>query len=105
MPIKDYGFTEIQGDFSGIPARITACHKNKFEIVCDNGVALAHLKTSQYAFGDEQYPTTGDFVLVDWQEHGESVIQKTLPRRTCFRRIDPSTNGKGSQVVAMNSSV
>lgn len=104
MNIKDYGFipNTVQDNNIGIPARITACHKNKFEFVCNNGEGLAHLKTSEYFMGNEIYPTTGDFVLIDYRTDGESVILKTLQRKTCFKRIDPSSNGKGAQVVAAN---
>ena len=86
----------------GIVARITACHKNKFEFICNNGEGLAHLKSSEYFAGDEAYPTTGDFVMLDYRTDGESVIMKTLERKTCFQRIDPSSNGKGAQNVAAN---
>lgn len=103
MNIKDYGFIPgIEQDNEFIPARITACHKNKFEFVCNYGEGLAHLKTSKYFSGDELYPTTGDFVLIDYRTDGESVIHKTLPRKTCFKRINPSSNGKDAQIVAAN---
>ena len=104
MNMENYGFipSMVQDNDIGIPARITACHKNKFEFICDNGEGLAHLKTSEYFVGDEVYPTTGDFVLIDYRTDGESVILKTLPRKTCFKRIDPSSNGKGAQIVAAN---
>ena len=104
MNIKDYGFipSTVQDNDIGIPARITACHKNKFEFICDNGEGLAHLKTSEYFAGDEIYPTTGDFVLIDYRTDGESVILKTLPRKTCFKRLDPSSSGRGAQAVAAN---
>lgn len=103
MNMKDYGFiptTEQNGDL--IPARITACHKNKFKFACDIGEGLAHLKTSEYVVGNETYPTTGDFVLVNYRTDGESVIHKTLPRKTCFKRLDPSSSGHGAQAVAAN---
>ena len=60
MNIKDYGFipSTVQDNDISIPARITACHKNKFEFICDNGEGLSHLKTSEYFAGDEIYPTT-----------------------------------------------
>lgn len=102
MNIKDYGFIQCAEQDNGIPARITACHKNKFEFVCDKGEGLAHLKSSEYFRGDEIYPTTGDYVLIDYRTDGESVILKTLPRKTCFKRIDPSSNGRGAQVAAAN---
>lgn len=104
MNIKDYGFipSMAQDNNTGIPARITACHKNKFEFICDNGEGFAHLKTSEYFAGDEIYPTTGDFVLINYRTDGESVILKTLPRKTCFKRLDPSSSGRGAQAVAAN---
>ena len=103
MNIKDYGFMEdtAQSDVS-IPARITACHKNRFEFVSDMGGGLAHLKTSEYFSGDEIYPTTGDFVMLEYRTDGESIILKTLPRKTCFKRLDPSSSGRGAQAVAAN---
>lgn len=104
MNIENYGFipSMVQDNDIGIPARITACHKNKYEFVCDSGEGLAHLKTSEYFVGHEIYPTTGDFVLIDYRTDGESVILKTLQRKTCFKRIDPSSSGKEAQVVAAN---
>lgn len=104
MNIENYGFIPSMAldNSIGIPARITACHKNKFEFICDNGEGLAHLKTSEYFVGDEVYPTTGDFVLIDYRTDGESVILKTLPRKTCFKRLDPSSSGRGAQAVAAN---
>lgn len=103
MNIKDYGFIPATNqDNEFIPARITACHKNKFEFACNYGKGLAHLKTSKYSSGEELYPVTGDFVLIDYRTDGESVIHKTLPRKTCFKRISPSSNGKDAQIVATN---
>lgn len=103
MNIKDYGYIPKEGQEDiGVVARITACHKNKLEFVCDWGEGLAHLKTSEYFIGDELYPTTGDFVVLDYRTDGESVILKTLERRTCFKRVDPSSNGKGAQIAAAN---
>lgn len=104
MNIENYGFipSMAQDNSIGIPARITACHKNKFEFVYDNGEGLAHLKTSEYFMGNEVHPTTGDFVLIDYRTDGESVILKTLPRKTCFKRLDPSSSGRGAQAVTAN---
>lgn len=104
MNIKNYGFipSTKQDNGIGIPARITACHKNKFEFVCDRGEGLAHLKSGEYFSGGEIYPTTGDFVLIDYRTDGESLILKTLPRKTCFKRINPSSCGMGAQIVTAN---
>ena len=103
MNIKDYGYISKEGQVDiGVVARITACHKNKSEFVCEQGEGLAHLKTSEYFIGDEVYPTTGDFVMLDYRTDGESVILKTLERKTCFKRVDPSSNGRGAQIAAAN---
>lgn len=105
MNILDYGWkpsTLPEGAGEGIPARITAAHRTRFDIICDRGAGSARLKGSEYYNREEAFPTTGDFVLVDWQECGESRIIKTLPRRTYFSRLDPSSSGHREQAVAAN---
>lgn len=104
MNILNYGLipSMIPEDTAGIPARITATYRNRYEIVCDKGTGFAHLKASEYYEGNEIYPTTGDFVMIDWQEYAESRILKTLPRKTCFSRLDPSSSGHYAQAIAAN---
>jgi len=85
-----------------IPARITAAYRDFYEFICENGSGFARLKGREYYAGEEQFPTTGDFVLLDWQPSGESRIVRTLPRRTYFSRLDPSSAGHGEQAVAAN---
>lgn len=99
MNITDYGFT---GNNEGTVARITAAHRERYEIVCEFGTGTATLKAASYYNGTEQYPTTGDFVLIDWQENGDSRINRTLERKTYFSRLDPSSSGHGEQAVAAN---
>lgn len=103
MSIQTYGFRPESEpeNAAGIPARVCAVHRNRFEIVCDAGTGLARLKTGAYRTGNV-YPTTGDFVRLDWRENDESRILRTLPRRTCFSRLDPSSSGHGEQAVAAN---
>ncbi len=101
MKIEDYGCTANSVNEKYTPARITAVHRERFEIVCDYGKTYARLKTGEYYEGDETYPTTGDFVLIDHVQDGDSRIIKTLPRRTYFSRKDP-TPGRGEQAVAAN---
>lgn len=84
-------------------ARITAVHKERYEIVCKHGVTYAQLKSSVY-FGTkqtEEFPTAGDFVLFQYNEGGDSRIIKTLPRKSFFSRSNP-TPGMGEQAVAAN---
>lgn len=87
---------------SGIPARITAVHKERYELVSEYGSAFGRLKTSvYYTDGTEDFPTTGDFVLINFNPSGDSQIIKTLPRRSFFSRLDPIP-GLGEQAVASN---
>ena len=111
MNLKEYGFTpdmikEIDIDISAdnlttIPARITAVHRERYQLVCEYGEISARLKTKEYYMEAEEFPTTGDFVLIKYIPNGESQIIKTLPRKTFFSRLDP-TPGRGEQAVAAN---
>ena len=58
----------------GTVARITAVYKDRFEIVSAHGNGYARLKKGSYYAGDEPFPTTGDFVLLSWQNDGDSII-------------------------------
>lgn len=104
MFMEQYGFcpTDMPEAAAGILARVTAVHRDRFEIVCEKGTGLASLKTGNYYRGGEEYPTAGDFVQLEWQGDGVSRILKTLPRKTYFSRLDPSSSGYGEQAVAAN---
>lgn len=101
--IEKYGYNiEKYGIDKELVARVTAVHKERYEIVSDKGTAFARLKSSIF-FGEEHvdFPTTGDFVEYIYNESGDSQIVKTLPRDTFFSRLDP-TPGRGEQAVAAN---
>ncbi len=108
MDLSRYGFSQAMRaalavlDDDGIPARVTAVHKERFAIVCEAGECFARLKASTY-YNDrtEDFPTTGDFVLIRYNESGDSVITRTLPRRAYFARRSPEF-GRGEQAVAAN---
>lgn len=104
MNMRDYGFDylNLSNESRAIPARIVASHRNRFEIICESGSGLAQVKTSEYQRGGEEYPTTGDFVLLEWGGESESRIVKTLPRKTYFSRRDPSSAGHREQAIAAN---
>ena len=96
MNIHDYGFKEnsIKSKMEGkIPARIIATHKERYEIVCDKGKGFAKIKRgSFYDNPNSIYPTTGDFVLIEWNETGESMITETLKRESSFSRVASSSD-------------
>lgn len=84
-----------------MPARVTAVHRERYGLVCEYGETFGRLKTKEYYNDGEQFPTAGDFVMIDYIKDGDSRIVKTLPRRTYFSRRDPAP-GHGEQAVAAN---
>ncbi len=103
MNINDFGFKSsmIPDNKSGTPARITSVHKGRFGVVSDFGEGYAQLKSKEYYYEGEDFPTVGDFVLIDYIENSDSRIIKTLNRKTYFSRRDPD-KGRGEQAVAAN---
>lgn len=106
MYLESYGFTlsltANENKKSGIPARITAVHKERYALVCEQGMGYARLKTSSFYGGQEHFPTVGDFVLIDFNTQGDSIILHTLERKSYFSRLDPSSSGHSDQAVAAN---
>lgn len=88
MNIKDYGFkSNLIGsiDNNKMIARIIATHKDSYEIVCNNGHGFAKIKRGYYYDNPNSiYPTTGDFVLIEWNALGDSMIYETLKRESSF---------------------
>ena len=115
MNLVDYGFIPTMLSTSDtlqdnyIPARVTTVHKERYAFVCEHGECFGRLKSSNYfGGGSEEFPTTGDFVLVNYNFSGDSQILKTLPRKSKFARSDFSGHAVGyvktilEQVVAAN---
>ena len=100
MNINDYGTVPNYENLPGIPARITAVHKERYQIVCAFGVTYARLKTKEYYVDTQDFPTAGDFVMVNYIENGDSQILTTLPRRTFFSRRDPGPIPRDQAVAA-----
>lgn len=110
MDIKDYGFkNNLTEDSDKIVARIIAVHKDRYEIVCNNGQGFAKIKRGIYYDNpDSIYPTTGDFVLIEWNDSGDSMIYETLKRESSFSRTASSSDrnkelhNQHEQLVAAN---
>lgn len=100
MNINDYGYVPNTENLPGIPARVTAVHKERYEIVCQHGMTHARLKTKEYYAGTELFPTTGDFVMIHYISDGDSQIIATLPRRTFFSRREPGPIPRDQAVAA-----
>lgn len=100
LKLSDYGVMPDTEALPGIPARVTAQHKERYEIVCQQGHAYARLKTKEYYAGGEPFPTVGDYVMIDYVETGDSRILATLPRKTFFARRAPGPIPKDQAVAA-----
>lgn len=100
MNLCDYGYVPNTEPLPGIPARVTAVHKERYEIVCEFGITHARLKTREYYGGNELFPTTGDFVAINYIPDGDSQILATLPRRTFFSRREPGPVPRDQAVAA-----
>lgn len=91
MNLTDYGFIPTMLSSidtlqdNNIPARVTAVHKERYAIVCQYGECFGRLKSSNY-FGvvSEEFPTTGDFVLVNYNFSGDSQINMWMTKRVIF---------------------
>ena len=70
MTLYDYGFTDdmIPEGKSGTPARIISVHKGRFGVVSEYSEGFARLKAREYYYESEDFPTVGDFVLMDYVE-------------------------------------
>ena len=100
MNIEDYGTMPNCEHLPGIPARVTAVHKERYEIVCEHGITHARLKAKEYYVDTQDFPTTGDFVMIHYIDNGDSQIIATLPRRTFFSRREPGPVPRDQAVAA-----
>lgn len=102
MDLTSYGYEAVQEEYPEglIPARITAVHRGRYELICDNGASFGKLKAGAYYGADEEIPTVGDFVCIHHNPAGDSVIIKTLPRKSCFYRKEPGPIPRRQMVAA-----
>lgn len=96
--LEKYGYSgKTEFEDGAIAARITAQHRERYEVICERGHAAAQLKRT-INFID--IPTTGDYVKMIYNPDGESLITELLPRKTLFARTKSWTGMK--QAVAAN---
>ena len=100
MNMNDWGSLPNFENHPGIPARVTAVHKERYEIVCEHGMTHARLKTREYYVDSQEFPTAGDFVMIQYIPNGDSQILATLPRKTFFSRRDPGPIPRDQAVAA-----
>lgn len=110
MNIQDYGFKGNINEYKEkTVARVITVHKDRYEIVCNNGKGFAKIKRGQYYDNPNSiYPTTGDFVLIEWNNLGDSMICETIKRESSFSRTASSSDrnrelhNQHEQLVAAN---
>ena len=100
MNMNDWGQFPNTDNLPGIPARVTAVHKERYEIVCLHGITHARLKAKEYFVDTQDFPTAGDFVMINYIDNGDSQIIATLPRKTFFSRREPGPIPQDQAVAA-----
>lgn len=77
MDIKEYGLKNelIKNiDKNKVIARVVATHRDRYEIVCDEGKGFARIKRGCYYDNPNSiYPTTGDFVVIEWNPKNRRI--------------------------------
>jgi ribosome biogenesis GTPase len=115
IELKNYGFTEFfdkeENKMEGmIPARVTEVHRELYKIISQYGESNARLKGSllNRILSAQDYPAVGDFVMMKYNDQGDSMIVKVLERSSKFSRPDFSGHAPGyaktilEQIVAAN---
>ena len=111
IDLKQYGYIESEPPPDGLlPGRITEHRGAKYTVITEHGETTAVLKGTFYHNAEtrEDFPCVGDFVLLQYNELGDSRVAMLLPRRSKFSRADFSGHAAGyvknilEQVVATN---
>ncbi|OPH62218.1 ribosome small subunit-dependent GTPase A [Paenibacillus ferrarius] len=111
IDLKTYGYTGVEAISDGLlPGRVTELRRERFTVMTERGEVTAVLKGAFYRKVETHvdFPCVGDFVLLHYNESGDSLIVKVLPRRSKFSRADYSGHAAGyaktvlEQVVATN---
>jgi len=112
VDLKDYGYTETNEPSANglIPGRIIELQRERYTIITENGEVTATLKGTFYHNAQirEDLPCVGDFVMLQYNETGVSLIAQLLPRHTKFSRADFLGHKAGhvktvyEQMVAVN---
>ena len=92
-----------------IIARVSEVQRELFKVLCRYGGTNAKLKGAFYKDKmNKEYPVVGDYVLIEYNENGNSLIQEVCERKSYFSRTDFSGHVAGyvktvkEQVIAAN---
>ncbi|MCL2577961.1 MAG: ribosome small subunit-dependent GTPase A [Defluviitaleaceae bacterium] len=109
--LKDYGYIVTEPLPDGLlPGRITELQRERYTVITERGEVTATLKGAFFHNAQirEDLPCVGDFVLLQYNDTGTSLISKLLPRNTKFSRADFLGHKAGhvktvyEQLVAVN---
>jgi len=108
IDMKNYGLSERFISESNLyekytVGRVTSQDKGLYKVVTENGEKKAEVsgKFRYNSINLTAYPAVGDFVMLDENESGNSIIHQVLTRKSVFIRKAAGTS-KESQVVAAN---
>jgi len=111
IDIKQYGYIESESPTDGlIPGRVTEVQRDQYTVITEHGEVSAVLKGA-FIYDvviRADLPCVGDFVLLQYNDSGPSLIVRLLPRYSKFSRADFSGHAAGyaktvlEQVVAAN---
>lgn len=93
-----------------IPARVIEVHRELYKVICEHGEVNAKLKGTFYKEikFDDDIPVVGDFVYLQYNQYGDSLIAKLCTRKSKFSRTDFSGHAVSyvktihEQVIAAN---
>ncbi|MGF7057928.1 ribosome small subunit-dependent GTPase A [Brassicibacter mesophilus] len=92
-----------------IIARVSEVQRELFKVLCRYGETNAKLKGTFYKDKmNKEYPAVGDYVLLQYNESGNSLIEEICERKSSFSRTDFSGHAVGyvktvkAQVIAAN---
>lgn len=92
-----------------IVARVSEVQRELFKVLCGYGEVNAKLKGAFYKDKmNKEHPVVGDYVLLKYNENGNSLIEKICERKSSFSRTDFSGHAAGyvktvkEQVIAAN---
>ncbi len=73
-----------------IPARVVEVHRELYKVICEHGELNARLKGTFYKEikFDDDIPVVGDFVYLQYNEYGDSLIAKLCKRKSKFSRTN-----------------
>lgn len=96
MNMEHYAIPTLN-DERYIAARVTAVHRDRFDVATAYGFSHAQMKRGLHA---QEMPTVGDLIAIEYNPCGDSMAVGILERKTLFARQD-SWHGT-RQLIAAN---